>query len=151
MVESNEKFSFYVQSLLYTLHGPSIYQISPSSLTYHRWFNITPFDYNPVLPKLSKVMTKHHRTMLRDNPDLKKVFSQPPMASLRQGPNLRKLLCRAILPKLSRNPSRATHRTSAGWRRCSSTTGRQCPICPLTPVSALSVTSHLTGYNTHIP
>ena len=107
---------------------------------------IAPFDYNPVLPKISKVMPKHHRTMIRDNPDLKKVFPQPPMASLRQGPNLRKLLCRATLPKISRNPSRTTHRTSAGWKRCSSTTGRQCPICPLTPVSALSVTSHLTKY-----
>ena len=84
--------------------------------------------------------------MIRDNPDLKKIFPQPPMASLRQGPNLRRLLCKATLPKLTRNPTRATHRTTNGWRRCSTTTGRQCPICPLTPVSAVSVTSHLTGY-----
>ena len=107
---------------------------------------IAPFDYNPVLPKLGAVLAKHHKTMLTDNPDLKKVFPQPPMASLRQGPNLRRLLCKATLPKLNRNPTRATHRTTNGWRRCSTTTGRQCPICPLTPVSAVSVTSHLTGY-----
>ena len=107
---------------------------------------IAPFGYNPVLPKLGAVLAKHHKTMLTDNPDLKKVFPQPPMASLRQGPNLRRLLCKATLPKLNRNPTRATHRTTNGWRRCSTTTGRQCPICPLTPVSAVSVTSHLTGY-----
>ena len=85
--------------------------------------------------------------MITDNPELKKVFPQPPMISLRQGPNLRKLLCKSTLPKLSRNPPRATHRNTAGWRRCSTTTGKQCPICPLTPVSATSVTSHLTGYS----
>ena len=33
---------------------------------------IAPFDFNPVLPKLSSVLTKHHRTMLSDSPDLKK-------------------------------------------------------------------------------
>ena len=107
---------------------------------------IAPFDFNPVLPKLSSVLTKHHRTMLSDNPDLKKVFPKPPMASLRQGPNLRRILCKATLPKISRNPTRATHRSTSGWRRCSTTTGRQCPICPLTPTSASSVTSHLTNY-----
>ena len=84
--------------------------------------------------------------MITDNPDLKKIFPQLPMASLRQGPNLRKLLCKSTRPKLSRNPTRASHRTTNGWRRCSTVTGRQCPVCPLTPVSALSVTSHLTQY-----
>ena len=107
---------------------------------------IAPFDFNPALPKISNVLAKHHRTMLNDNPDLKKVFPQPPMASLRQGPNLRRILCKATLSKQSRNPTRATHRNTAGWRRCSTSTGRQCPICPLTPTSAKSVTSHLTGY-----
>ena len=68
------------------------------------------------------------------------------MASLRQGPNLRRKLCKATLPKLSRNPTRATHRNTAGWKRCSTTTGRQCPVCPLTPTSATSITSHLTNY-----
>ena len=107
---------------------------------------IAPFDFNPVLPKHANVLAKHHKTMLIDNPDLKKVFPQPPMASLRQGPNLRNLLCKSTLPKLSRNPKRTSHRNANGWRRCSKITGRQCPVCPLTPTSALSVTSHLTGY-----
>ena len=84
--------------------------------------------------------------MISDNPDLKKIFPEPPMASLRQGPNLRRKLCKATLPKLSRNPTRATHRNTAGWKRCSTTTGRQCPVCPLTPTSATSITSHLTNY-----
>ena len=111
---------------------------------------MAPFDFNPMLPKISKVIAKHHKTIITDNPNLKKIFPFPPMVSLRQGPNLRRLLCKATLPKLSRNPTRATHRTTAGGRRCSTTTGRQCPICPLTPTSAVSVTSHLTGYTHNI-
>ena len=107
---------------------------------------IAPFDFNPILPKVSNVINKHYRTMITDNPELKKVFPAPPMASLRQGPNLRKKLCKATLPKISRNPTRATHRNTAGWRRCSTSTGRQCPVCPFTPTSATSVTSQLTGY-----
>ena len=111
---------------------------------------IAPFDYNPVLPKISGVVAKHYRTMIRDNPELKKVFPEPPMVTLRQGPNLRRLLCKSSLSKQSRNPLRATHRNTSGWKRCSTTNGRQCPVCPLTPVSAKSVTSHLTGYTHEI-
>ena len=59
------------------------------------------------------------------NPDLKEAFPKPPMASLRQRPNLGRQLCKATLSKLSRNSTRATNRTTAGWRRCSTTTGRR--------------------------
>ena len=64
--------------------------------------------------------------MVSENPELKDVFPEPPMAALRQGPNLRKLLCRSKLPKFSRNPKRASHRNSAGWKRCSASGGRSC-------------------------
>ena len=50
------------------------------------------FNYNPLLPKISTVLTKHHRTMVNENLELLEVFPEPPMAALRQGPNLRKLL-----------------------------------------------------------
>ena len=39
-----------------------------------------------------------------------------PMVSLRQGPNPRRLNCKSSLPKLSRNPKRATHRNTSGWK-----------------------------------
>lgn len=104
------------------------------------------FDYNPVLPDIGGVLKKHWRTMVHDNPELKEPFPEPPMAALRQGPNLRRILCRSTLYKKNRNPKRATHRSAAGWKRCSSTGKRQCPICPFTPMSAVAVTSHVTGY-----
>ena len=107
------------------------------------------FDFNPLLPKISTVLKKHHRTMLSDNPELRETFPDPPMACLRQGPNLRRLLCKSTLIKATR-PARATHRSAAGWKRCSNTTGRQCAKCPYTPPTASSVTSHITGYTHHI-
>ena len=57
---------------------------------------------------------------------------------------------KATLPKISRNPARATHRSAVGWRRCSTAGGRQCNQCPYTPVSATSITSHVTGYTHNI-
>lgn len=107
------------------------------------------FDFNPLLPKISTVLKKHHRTMLSDNPELKDSFPDPPMACLRQGPNLRRLLCKSSLIKPTR-PTRSTHRSAAGWKRCSHTSGRQCAKCPYTPPTASSITSHITGYTHHI-
>ena len=108
------------------------------------------FNYNPLLPKISTVLSKHHRTMINENPELSEVFPEPPMAVLRQGPNLRRLLCKAKLTKVTRNRPRAAHRSSAGWKRCSSSGGNPCNQCPFTPVSALSITSHITGYTHNI-
>ena len=88
--------------------------------------------------------------MITENPELSEVFPEPPMAALRQGPNLRKLLCRAKLTKVTRNRPRATHRSSAGWKRCSSSGGNPCNQCPYTPISATSITSHITGYTHYI-
>ena len=93
---------------------------------------------------------KHYRTMISDNPELIEPFPKPPMAALRQGPSLRRILCKSKLYKVSRNPVRSTHRSSAGWKRCSASGRRQCPICPYTPNTATSITSHITGYTHHI-
>ena len=72
------------------------------------------------------------------------------MAALRQGPNLRSLLCKSKLTKITRNPKRSTHRNSAGWKRCSASGDRSCNQCPYIPVSASTITSHVTGYTHHI-
>ena len=108
------------------------------------------FDFNPLLPKISTVINKHYRTMINENPELKEVFPEPPMATLRQGPNLRSLLCKSKLTKITRNPKRSTHRNSAGWKRCSASGDRSCNQCPYIPVSASTITSHVTGYTHHI-
>ena len=56
---------------------------------------IAPIDFNPHLPKISEVLTKHYKAMIFKKPDLQSVFTQPPMAALRQPPNLRRILCKS--------------------------------------------------------
>ena len=44
---------------------------------------ISPFDFNPLLPRISSVLNKHFKAMLFKKPDLQSTFSNPPMAALR--------------------------------------------------------------------
>ena len=102
-------------------------------------------DFNPKLPKQSKVLAKHHRAMIIKNKSLLQVFPNRPMAGLRQGMNLRRLLCRTRLyPQISERPTR-TSRKKPGWNRCSGNT-KQCPICPFTAKPTTQVISDFNGY-----
>ena len=109
---------------------------------------ISPFDYNPLLPKISSVITKHHKAMLFSNPDLKSYFEEPPMSSLRQGPNLRKYLCKSNLAKLtrSRNLKRGAQVSAPGWKKCS----KPCPACPYALPPCKSVKSQVSEYTHNI-
>ena len=53
---------------------------------------IAPIDFNPILPKIGDVFSKHYRAMILNKPELKSTFPNPPMAALRQPPNMRKIL-----------------------------------------------------------
>ena len=44
---------------------------------------ISPLDFNPLLPNISEIFKKHHKSMLFKKPELKEVFNSAPMASLR--------------------------------------------------------------------
>ena len=90
---------------------------------------VAPMDYNPLLPKISEVLVKHHKAMVFKKPELKEVFKEPPMAALRQPPNIRQMICRAALsqPKRGDRLTRKTHKSAPGWKKCGkgSTTCRQ--------------------------
>ena len=105
---------------------------------------IAPFQYNPLLPKVSSVLTKHYNTMTFNNPELKEVFPEPPMAALRQGSNLRKFLCRSQLYRTSRDSKfqRNTRKTANGWKKCSN----PCPVCPFTAPPKNTVHSEVSEY-----
>ena len=47
----------------------------------------SPEDFNPQLPKLSEVLTKHFKAMLCRKPELRETFPDPPMVALRQPSN----------------------------------------------------------------
>ena len=63
---------------------------------------IAPMDFNPHLPKISEVLKKHHRSMLKNAPHLREIFHAPPMASFRQPPNLRRLICKSKLHEVNK-------------------------------------------------
>ena len=106
---------------------------------------IAPIDFNPILPKISEVFSKHYRAMLFKKPELKSTFPNPPMAALRQPPNMRKILCRSSLYPISRSDRfvRNSHRSAPGWKKCGkgSTT-----CCPFTLPPTSQVVGNFTGY-----
>ena len=110
---------------------------------------VAPMDYNPLLPKFSDILTKHHKSMVFRKPVLKEVFKEPPMAALRQPPNMRKLLCRATLaqPKRGDKLVRKTHKSAPGWKKCGkgSTT-----CCPFALPSTQTVVAQVNGYSHQI-
>ena len=77
---------------------------------------VAPMDFNPLLPNLSQVSSKHYKSMIFKKPELKETFKDPPMAALRQPPNLRKILCKAKLSTIRRGDQfiRRSHRTAPG-------------------------------------
>ena len=80
---------------------------------------VLAITYNPMLPTLSQIVTKHWRTMSKDIQALE-IFPQPPMVAYRQPPNLKQTLCRAKLPT-GKRPSRK----AIGMQRCTNS----CPVC----------------------
>ena len=75
--------------------------------------------YNPMLPSITKIVSKHWHTMTK-NKHIKEVFPQPPMIAYKQPPNLKSMLCRAKLSTISR-PQRKT----TGMIRCTNS----CNVC----------------------
>ena len=110
---------------------------------------ISPIDYNPLLPNISEVFKKHHKSMLFKKPDLQEVFQCPPMASLRQPPNLRSVLCRSSLfqPNRGNKFKRNSHREAPGWKKCGKGSST---CCPFSLPATRKITGHITGYQHEI-
>ena len=77
--------------------------------------------YNPMLPSITKVVSKHWQFMTQ-NKYIKEIFPLPPMVAYKQHDNLKKVLCRAKLPtiKLGNEP-----RKQVGMKRCTIS----CNVC----------------------
>ena len=83
--------------------------------------SVFAITYDPRLPSITKVVTKHWRSMTQD-PYLKDVFPLPPLVAYKRQPNLRDKLIRAKVPdQVTRRPKRNV----PGMKKC-----LNCPICP---------------------
>ena len=78
--------------------------------------------YDPRLPSLSKIVQKHHRTMVEEDPRLKEIFKQPPMIAYKRHRNLKDMLIRSKVPKVS---NARPKRNMNGMKKCG-----KCTTCP---------------------
>ena len=60
---------------------------------------VFPVVYDPRLPQVTSILTKHWRSMVSRNKHLEEVFPSPPLTAYKRQPNLRSILVRAALPK----------------------------------------------------
>ena len=97
-------------------------------------------SYDPRLPSITKIVTRHWRTMHQD-PYLADVFPLPPLVAYRRPPNIRDKLIRAKVPEpLPERPRRKI----PGMRKCNN-----CPICPYV-TTGQTVKSTQTNYSVDI-
>ena len=81
--------------------------------------------YDPRMPSVSSIVTKHWRTMVNTDPYLREVFPAPPLIAYKVGRNLGSQLIRARIPRPA--PLRE-RRLLNGMHRCNKK-GRGCPMC----------------------
>jgi hypothetical protein len=78
--------------------------------------------YDPRLPSLSNIQSKHWRAMTSQDSYLKQVFKEPPLTAYRRNQNIRGHLIRARVPKNKTRPERIIN----GMKKCEA----QCTACP---------------------
>jgi peptide-methionine (R)-S-oxide reductase len=76
--------------------------------------------YHPKLPSVSSIISKHYKTLSKDQ-KAKETFPLPPMVAFKQPPNLRNKLVHAKLPTKGKSKRQVN-----GIRPCN----KPCGICP---------------------
>ena len=82
--------------------------------------------YDPRLPAIPALVTKHWRAMCREDPYLREVFQKPPLVAYRKQKTTGSKIIRAKLPEPA---SRQPRRLLPGMKKCSRN-GKGCSICP---------------------
>ena len=78
--------------------------------------------WDPRLPNLQSLQSKHWRSMTISSPYLREVYPGPPMIAYRRQKNTRDLIIRAKVPQPSTN---RPNRRIVGMKKC-----QKCIICP---------------------
>ena len=96
--------------------------------------------FDPRLPSISKIVNKHHRTMVAD-PHLSEAFPLPPLIAYKRQ---KKIGDRTIKSKMPKEPPLRPKMETPGMKPCN-----DCPICPFVKPGNL-VTATATDYSTEI-
>ena len=115
-------------------------RVKKSSTTQRPVFAIT---YDPRLPSIAGIMSKHWRTMTKD-PHLAETFPQPPLVAYRRPKNIRDKLIRSKVPAPA--PVRPKRKLN-GMTKCN-----RSPICPFVKVKkAVKSTASRTIVDINMP
>ena len=79
--------------------------------------------YDPRLPTINSLTSKHWRSMVKQDKYLEEVFQEPPLTAYRRQRNLRDILIKAKVPPA---PSLRPKRDLFGMSKC----GKICTACP---------------------
>ena len=79
--------------------------------------------YDPRLPTINSLTSKHWRSMVKQDKYLEEVFQEPPLTAYRRQRNLRDILIKAKVPPA---PSLRPKRDLFGMSKC----GKSCTTCP---------------------
>ena len=101
--------------------------------------------YDPCLPSISKIIKKHYRTMVSQDPHLKEVFPEPPLIAYKHPPNLKSKLIRAKVPKANLRPRRVINGTKPCNKPCDA-----CPFVETTRTVKSSATNMIVDINAPI-
>ena len=77
--------------------------------------------FDPRLPSIQKILKKHWRTMVSNDPHLKEVFPLPPLVAYRRPQNIRDKIVRSKIPSTPKRIKRMV----PGMSKCNN-----CAICP---------------------
>ena len=80
--------------------------------------------YDPRLPSITNLQTKHWRSMVSRDKYLENVFPSPPLTAYKRQPNIRSHIIRAAVPK---GPGRYPQRNQRSMSKCNE---QNCTACP---------------------
>ena len=66
---------------------------------------VSVVTYDPRLPSIPKIVSKHWRTMVQD-PRMKEIFSSPPLVAYRRPANIKDKLIRSKMPAVQKRNKR---------------------------------------------
>ena len=96
--------------------------------------------FDTRLPSVQKIIKKHWRTMVQNDPHLKEVFPAPPLVAYRKPKTIGNFLIRSKLPKVTTRPKRQLF----SMKKC-----LNCPICPFV-VESRVVKSTATNFSVQL-
>jgi hypothetical protein len=85
---------------------------------------VFPVTYDPRLPSVTTLISKHWRSIISRDKHLKEVFPSPPLIAYKRQPNIRSYLIRAALAK---GQQRYPQRNQKGMTKCNK---NSCSACP---------------------